>query len=291
MCLKADDTPDAAYGRIYLITNTVNGKVYIGQTTRTIQKRWADHCSEAYQPHRKGYNAPIYRAIRKYSAEAFQVEELETCVDQSSLNLAEQRHIEERNATSSKIGYNARAGGRQGGSCTAETKYKIAASVKQHMQGPEARRRASDGARKQWADPEFRKKRSAQAKQEVADPARRKHLSELGKRYMEEHPEARTALRDFNRSEAGRKAKSESRKKYHAENPSEKTRLILASVTTQGVLSADIAQSLSRPNVWVTSGLIHCRDLGLISSRPLAREERLDVQGPARVAKVWFKCE
>jgi predicted GIY-YIG superfamily endonuclease len=31
------------YGSIYLITNSVNGKVYVGQTTKTLQQRWAGH--------------------------------------------------------------------------------------------------------------------------------------------------------------------------------------------------------------------------------------------------------
>lgn len=30
-------------GYIYKITNQINNKVYIGQTSRTIEKRWKDH--------------------------------------------------------------------------------------------------------------------------------------------------------------------------------------------------------------------------------------------------------
>lgn len=29
---------------IYLITNNVNGKQYVGQTTKTIEERWKRHC-------------------------------------------------------------------------------------------------------------------------------------------------------------------------------------------------------------------------------------------------------
>jgi predicted GIY-YIG superfamily endonuclease len=31
---------------IYKITNSINNKVYIGQTTLTLQKRWHQHCSK-----------------------------------------------------------------------------------------------------------------------------------------------------------------------------------------------------------------------------------------------------
>ena len=31
---------------IYKITNKINGKIYIGQTTRTLKERWADYIKE-----------------------------------------------------------------------------------------------------------------------------------------------------------------------------------------------------------------------------------------------------
>lgn len=33
-------------GIIYKITNDVNNKVYIGQTTSLIENRWENHCEE-----------------------------------------------------------------------------------------------------------------------------------------------------------------------------------------------------------------------------------------------------
>jgi len=35
------------FGVVYLITNTVNGKVYVGQTTVGVSKRWKGHKDEA----------------------------------------------------------------------------------------------------------------------------------------------------------------------------------------------------------------------------------------------------
>lgn len=55
---------------IYLIRNTINQKVYIGQTTTTLNKRFLRHIYEAKQ----GSNMVICRAIREYGAVNFQAE-------------------------------------------------------------------------------------------------------------------------------------------------------------------------------------------------------------------------
>src|SRR5208282_6747177 len=52
---------------VYRRTNTKNGKVYIGKTTRTSDERWI---SLLYEINR-GSHAPIHNAIRKYGAESF----------------------------------------------------------------------------------------------------------------------------------------------------------------------------------------------------------------------------
>ena len=51
------------YGIVYCLENTINSKRYIGVTTRTLQKRFDEHCkADSY----------IGKAIRKYGAENFQ---------------------------------------------------------------------------------------------------------------------------------------------------------------------------------------------------------------------------
>lgn len=55
-------------GYIYLITNKLNGKMYVGQTLMTVHERWLRHCSVA----RNNINATgIDGAIRKYGKEIF----------------------------------------------------------------------------------------------------------------------------------------------------------------------------------------------------------------------------
>jgi group I intron endonuclease len=53
---------------VYLLYNRVNGKVYIGKSEVSAEKRWREHLCYA----RKGSKDPIHCAIRKYGPEAFE---------------------------------------------------------------------------------------------------------------------------------------------------------------------------------------------------------------------------
>lgn len=94
-------------GYIYCITNLINGKKYIGQTTRTIEERFRDHSYQAYAS--ENDSRPICRAIKKYGIENFKVDQLEE-VDNSSLNEREIYWIHELQ-TYGEQGYNATKGG------------------------------------------------------------------------------------------------------------------------------------------------------------------------------------
>lgn len=93
-------------GYIYKIINTINGKVYIGQTTRTVESRMKQHFVESKRDRSKKYS--LYRAFNKYGIDSFIVETLCEC-DVSELNNKEIEYISLFN--SYKKGYNGTLGG------------------------------------------------------------------------------------------------------------------------------------------------------------------------------------
>lgn len=91
---------------IYKITNLINGKIYIGKTLLTVEKRWKEHC-EDYKKQRNE-KRPLYSAMNKYGIENFKVEQIEECSDKI-INEREVYWIE--HYQSFKHGYNATIGG------------------------------------------------------------------------------------------------------------------------------------------------------------------------------------
>lgn len=89
---------------IYQITNDINQKVYIGKTEFSIEKRFKEHCKDAFRE--RNEKRPLYAAMRKYGVEHFHIELIE-----------ETDHPEEREMywieqkCSFKNGYNATLGG------------------------------------------------------------------------------------------------------------------------------------------------------------------------------------
>lgn len=97
------------FGLIYIITNSINDKVYIGQTIQTLQERWQGHCRKACSVNEA--NMQIKRAIFKYGKENFKIEELEKCKVEE-LDEKEIYYISLYNAFVK--GYNSTKGGKSG---------------------------------------------------------------------------------------------------------------------------------------------------------------------------------
>ena len=91
-------------GYIYLITNKINGKQYVGQSIRNdINIRWKQHKNN------KSGDTPISKAYNKYGIENFKFQIICICFDEDC-NKYEIDYIKQYN-TISPNGYNLRVGG------------------------------------------------------------------------------------------------------------------------------------------------------------------------------------
>ena len=87
---------------IYKMTNKVNGKVYIGQTTRELDERTKEHI--------RHNEIIVDKAIQKYGIENFTVEQIDLAVNIDELNQKEMYWIEHYDCITPK-GYNQCYGG------------------------------------------------------------------------------------------------------------------------------------------------------------------------------------
>lgn len=98
----------------------INGKSYVGKTSRTIKERWGDHLQNA----RMGLPYHFYRAIRKYGSEAFYIQPVAECSDPEQANELEKLWILLLGTHSTKNGYNMTFGG-EGVTGTEDVREKI----------------------------------------------------------------------------------------------------------------------------------------------------------------------
>ena len=89
---------------IYIITNTITDKVYIGQTSRNFEIRKSEHFK-----HHQLVDTHIYRAMRKYGADKFTITSLCSVPNIDDLDSLEKFFIREYDSFHN--GYNMTSGG------------------------------------------------------------------------------------------------------------------------------------------------------------------------------------
>jgi group I intron endonuclease len=107
---------------IYLITNQITGKIYVGQTRRGLSLRFSDHKKDA----RRGSDQYIHKSIRYYGEKYFTICRLASGGEtQESANEAERFWVLRLCCNDPKIGYNLSSGGGQGRVLTEVARKKI----------------------------------------------------------------------------------------------------------------------------------------------------------------------
>lgn len=146
------------YGVIYKITNSINGKIYIGQTRATFEARWKGHILASRK--KSCSYSHLHAAIRKYGQGVFRVEQIDSADSEKNLHAKEIFWIAHFNSTDKHRGYNRNRGG---------------SGKPQEMS---TRQKLSEYRKRAWQDPEYRTKMAM-------NDARRDQLRQTGKAFFQ----------------------------------------------------------------------------------------------------------
>lgn len=158
-------------GYVYLTTNLVNGKQYVGQ-----------HLSDSFDKGYKGSGVYIKRAFNKYGWNNFDCKVICWCSTQTQLNEAEDNYIK-LIGTMSPNGYNLKGGGANGRN-SAEARKNMSKSRRKYLKsknGKECCAKISNTLKKYYESEENRKKQSIAAQKYFENEENRKKQSEAHK--------------------------------------------------------------------------------------------------------------
>ena len=147
---------------VYKITNIINGKVYIGQTTRSLRQRWLEHCRS------NNKCSAIRNAIDKYGKNSFTLEIVDTANCLEELNKKESKYIKQLNCIRPN-GYNLREEG-QNKSPSLEARENMSQGQLRRMSNPEELRKNAIRAKKQWENKNYKNKMIEKIRKRSKDP-------------------------------------------------------------------------------------------------------------------------
>jgi group I intron endonuclease len=208
---------------IYKITNDVNDKLYIGQTTKTLKERIDGHRNSMVSD----VNTHLYNAMRKYGWDKFHFQIIAEVEDQDTLNELEAYYIAKYDTI--RNGYNMAPGG------SINTMYSVIVKEKHDniMRSEDVRKRISESMKQSYKD---RGGPSKEHKKHLSDSRKALYASEKGQ-------EVRAKFRkSFKLSEAHYKALNDSKNKC------------VYCIDTQGSFVAEFERVKDAANWWYANG-------------------------------------
>jgi len=114
---------------IYIVTNKINGKVYVGKTNYSLSRRWQQHLISAFS---KDSRLLLHAALRKYGSENFEISVVTEVPHKDELNKYERYFIAKYRSFPPKLGfgYNMSPGGDGGPEIRLGTKQSESAKQK-----------------------------------------------------------------------------------------------------------------------------------------------------------------
>lgn len=147
---------------IYVITNKLNGKRYVGQTTRGLKRRWKDH--KYYSKKGKTY---LYCSMRYYGVDNFEIKAILYC-EKKHLDMFEIQLIKNMKTMDRRFGYNNESGGNKNKQLSDETKKKLSETQKGRIHSEETKKKMSE-TRKGENNPLFGRTHSEETKKKISD--------------------------------------------------------------------------------------------------------------------------
>ena len=203
------------FGCIYVITNAVNDKCYIGQTKKLLVERFSGHVRDALNGKS---DTCVAHAIRKYGVESFDIEILEECDTQEQLNGREEHWIAKFGTfpPSKGNGYNMTSGGR----CfemSEEVKRKLSKANKGQPSQFKGKSHTK-AARRKMSEASKGRKHSLETRRKMSESRRGKNNAFHGRKHKPETIERmkeklRTRWREEDNPFKGRKHTKESKQK------------------------------------------------------------------------------
>ena len=212
-----------------MLENKINGKIYIGQTIRPIEKRLEEHRTGKSKNCRL-----IYRAIKKYGWENFEKDYYE-CPDED-LNFDEDLLVSEM-GTLSPNGYNLKEGGGNRGKLSEESKQKMSEAnigEKNHNYG----KTPSEETKQKMSEANLGKTHSDETKQKMRE-------AKLGKKCSDET------------KQKIREAKLGDKNHNYGKTPSEETKQKMREAHLGKTHSEETKQKLREANIGKTHSENH----------------------------------
>lgn len=124
---------------VYKLTNCINGKAYIGISSRSLSARWSEHLERNRQGGRP--NNRLYAALAKYGPKAFRREVIDRASSEEEVRKLETHYILKFNTY--RKGYNCNLGGHGFLKFPDYIKRKISEGNKGKVRSPETRAKMS----------------------------------------------------------------------------------------------------------------------------------------------------